>query len=71
MAGMTDKDKKEADALIKEMMRNEFTHVRKIIPELLKLTSQDKDLSKLSKAVEDTHGPFHKASRALLDALAK
>ncbi len=68
MPGMTDKDKKEVSKMIKEIMGQALNHSRQI-DEILKLTSQDKEMSVLAKAMADTHKPFHKAGRALLDAM--
>lgn len=70
MAGMTDKDVKEVSKLIKEIMANAQGQLRSI-ETILKLTSQDKDMSALAKKLDTSFKPFQKDGRALLDKMAK
>jgi hypothetical protein len=70
MAGMTDKDIKEVSKLIKEIMTQALSQKR-AIETILKLTSQDKDISVLAKKMDASHAPFHKDGRALLDKMNK
>ncbi|HSF63717.1 MAG TPA: hypothetical protein VLA78_04985 [Paracoccaceae bacterium] len=66
MAGMTDKDTKEVSKLIKEIAAQSLAHSRSI-DEILKMTSQDKDMAPLAKDLSAAHKPLMKAVRSLLD----
>lgn len=68
MAGMNDKDMKEVSKYIKEIATQTMTHGRNI-EEILKLTSQDKDMSTLAKDLSASHKTFAKAARTLLDKM--
>lgn len=71
MAGMSADDVKKAKELSKALATIVFNSNRKETAELLKLTSQDKDLAKLAKAVETGFSPYFKCIRALSEALDK
>ena len=70
MAGMTDKDVKEVLKTMKEMMIQAQSQ-HHAMPEILKATSQDKDMSALAKKMSTSFAAFHKDGRAVFDKVSK
>ena len=71
MAGMSAADKQKAVTAAKALEAASFNASRNELAELLKLTSQDKDLAKLAKSAETSWSGFHKCVRALREAVEK
>ena len=71
MPGMSADDKKKAVTTANALEVASFNASRKELAELLKLTSQDKELAKLAKSAETSWSGFHKCVRALREALEK